>query len=98
MRNKTLSEMYGYQTCTSDEEEGEWNGEIWDASQVEDYMEEVGGRCAVLVDGYIVDVTSYLADHVSCISLLQQNCQFVDRGTACLAAWGSGDIASPLRA
>ena len=41
-----------------------WYGEIWNARQVQEYVEKQG-KCVVMIDDFIVDVTSYLGDHVS---------------------------------
>lgn len=41
-----------------------WNGEVWNAVQVQEYVKKPG-KCVVLIDGFVVDVTSYLGDHVS---------------------------------
>ena len=41
-----------------------WKGEVWNARQVQEYV-EILGKCVVMIDGFIVDVTSYLGDHVS---------------------------------
>ena len=41
-----------------------WKGEVWNARQVQEYVENLGKR-VVMIDGFIVDVTSYLGDHVS---------------------------------
>jgi hypothetical protein len=36
----------------------------WTLEQLEQYIYHNDGRCLVLLDGYIVDVTSYLVEHV----------------------------------
>ena len=41
-----------------------WNGGIWDKGQVQEYAKKVG-KCVVMIDDFVVDVTSYLGDHVS---------------------------------
>ena len=41
-----------------------WNGEVWNTKQVQEYAEKLG-KCVVMIDGFVVDVTSYLGDHVS---------------------------------
>lgn len=40
-----------------------WNGEVWNTGQVQEYVNKLG-KCVVMIDGFIVDVTSYLGDHV----------------------------------
>lgn len=41
-----------------------WYGEVWNTRQVREYVEKPG-KCVVIIDGFVVDVTSYLGDHVS---------------------------------
>jgi stearoyl-CoA desaturase (Delta-9 desaturase) len=41
-----------------------WNGKVWNARQVQEYVGKLG-KCVVMIDGFVVDVTSYLGDHVS---------------------------------
>ena len=41
-----------------------WNGEVWNMGQVQEYIEKLG-KCFVIIDGFVVDVTSYLGEHVS---------------------------------
>jgi stearoyl-CoA desaturase (delta-9 desaturase) len=41
-----------------------WSGEVWNARQVQEYIGNLR-KCVVIVDGFVVDVTSYLGDHVS---------------------------------
>ena len=40
-----------------------WNGEVWNTRQVQEYINKLG-KCVVMIDGFVVDVTSYLGDHV----------------------------------
>lgn len=47
-----------------DVEADTWNGEVWNTGQVKEYVEKLG-KCVVIIDGFVVDVTSYLGDHVS---------------------------------
>jgi stearoyl-CoA desaturase (Delta-9 desaturase) len=46
------------------DDSNEWDGEVWDVGEVEKYSKAKSGRCIVLVDGFVVDVTSYLGEHV----------------------------------
>lgn len=45
------------------ESEG-WNGEVWDAEKLAEYVQARPGRCVVVIDGYAVDVTKYMGEHV----------------------------------
>lgn len=44
-----------------------WNGAVWNTSRVQEYVEKLG-KCVVLIDGFAVDVTSYLGDHVRLVT------------------------------
>ena len=47
---------------TVDEKE-EWTGPTWTEEEMNAYIER-NGACALLMDGYIVDVTKYAKTHV----------------------------------
>lgn len=47
------------------EDDDTWDGEVWTLDQVEDYRKSSPGRCMLLVRGFVVDATAYLAEHVS---------------------------------
>lgn len=49
---------------STDESGDDWPGEIWDMDRLEEYQQDKPGKCVVLLDGFVVDVTSYLGDHV----------------------------------
>lgn len=42
-----------------------WEGERWDNDTLKRYVQERPGRCIILLDGYVVDATSYMGEHVS---------------------------------
>lgn len=44
--------------------ESEWNGEDWDKERLAEFVREKPGRCVVVIDGYAIDVTKYLGEHV----------------------------------
>lgn len=46
------------------EDHEECDGEVWDMKKVEEYVKARAGRCVVLVNGSVVDVTGYLGEHV----------------------------------
>ena len=57
---------------STDESEDEWQGEIWDMDRLEECQQDKPGKCVVLLDGFVLDVTSYLGEHVcgfSCFHL-----------------------------
>ena len=51
-------------SSSEDDEEG-WKGATWDKETLRKYVTEKRNRCVILIDGYVVDVTSYLGEHVS---------------------------------
>ena len=42
----------------------DWTGEVWNEAQLFGYIREVPGRCVMEIDGFVVDATNYLGDHV----------------------------------
>jgi stearoyl-CoA desaturase (Delta-9 desaturase) len=52
-----------------EEEDHKIGKEKWSLQQVQDYKMRNPGCCLLLIDGLVVDVTSYLGEHVggSCI-------------------------------
>ena len=60
----TDGQVVGSDSTTGSEEECEdWQGPVWTAGQLAEYA--CGkGRCVLLLDGYAVDATEYLAEHV----------------------------------
>lgn len=65
MRQKT------HDTSSSvDDGLSKWTGDSWNLSQVEEYVRNKPGRCVVLLDGFVVDVSNYLSEHVGAASIL----------------------------
>lgn len=64
MRQKQMGHV---SQTSSEEEEDEWRGEVWEATDIDKYLSESGStaRCIVMLRGFIVDVTPYLREHVS---------------------------------
>ena len=58
-------------------ESEEWSGEIWDKERLAEFVRGTPGRCVVVIDGYAVDVTKYLGEHVRFPSS-SMHCQFID--------------------
>lgn len=48
----------------------EWVGETWTIDQVTEYAVKHERRCILVVNGYAVDVTPYLGEHVSSVELV----------------------------
>jgi stearoyl-CoA desaturase (delta-9 desaturase) len=45
-------------------EDNSWAGEVWNLNQVKEFAQTEPGNCIVLIDGFAVDVTVYLGEHV----------------------------------
>ncbi|TEB38788.1 hypothetical protein FA13DRAFT_1724731 [Coprinellus micaceus] len=61
-----MHEKHQYGTLSespTDESEDDWQGEIWDMDRLEKYQQGKPGKCIVLLDEFVLDVTSYLGDH-----------------------------------
>ena len=63
MRHKS---HHGSNTYDKEQDENGWQGETWGIEKVEEFVTEKKGRCVILLDGFVVDVTGYLGDHVRC--------------------------------
>lgn len=48
----------------------EWVGETWSIDQVTEYAVKHEQYCILVVNGYAVDVTSYLGEHVRSVQLV----------------------------
>ncbi|KAJ8496691.1 hypothetical protein ONZ51_g948 [Trametes cubensis] len=68
----TDGQVVGSDSTTGSEEECEdWQGQVWTVEQLAEYA--CGkGRCVLLLDGYAVDATEYLAEHPGGASLLRR--------------------------
>ncbi|KAI0652509.1 hypothetical protein C8Q79DRAFT_103901 [Trametes meyenii] len=76
----------------SEEEEDAWDGATWTTEQLAEYV-GAGRRCVLLLDGYAVDATEYLAEHPGGAALLRRyavgsgEAQKLEGGVACDADW-----------
>lgn len=50
-----------------------WECKTWNMDQIRMFAAEKTGRCVVLIDGYAVDVTSYLGEHVRAFKSILEN-------------------------
>lgn len=72
------SEHFSISPSSSEDDEEVWAGELWDVDHLRSYIAEKRSRCVVLIDGYAIDVTNYLGEHVSSLlSPLQINNDFI---------------------
>lgn len=55
--------------------------QVWDIKELHEYVNSKAGRCVVLLDGYAVDVTSYLKEHPGGASFLRNYSVRVDNDT-----------------
>ncbi|PPQ73382.1 hypothetical protein CVT26_015485 [Gymnopilus dilepis] len=54
------------------EEDETWEGEVWNMTQVEEYVRGKSGRCVLLIHGFAVDGTEYLGEHPGGASILRK--------------------------
>ncbi|PPQ78943.1 hypothetical protein CVT25_002394 [Psilocybe cyanescens] len=54
-------------------EDNSWDGETWNILQVVEFAKAKTGRCIVLIDGFAVDVTSYLGEHPGGSKILREH-------------------------
>lgn len=50
------------------------DGPMWDMDQVLKYMEDIGTKaapCLMIVDGFVIDATSYMKEHVRCFAFVR---------------------------
>lgn len=59
------SEHSSISPSSSEDDEEVWAGEVWDVDHLRKYVADKKSRCLVLIDGYAIDVTNYLGEHVS---------------------------------
>ena len=52
-----------------EDEESEWEGPVWNEDDLRKYVNAKPGRCVVILDGYVIDVTRYLGEHVGILLL-----------------------------
>ena len=45
-------------------EDNSWAGKVWNLNQVKEFVQTKPGNCIILIDGFAVDVTMYLGEHV----------------------------------
>ena len=77
---------------TVDEKE-EWTGPTWTEEEMNAYIER-NGACALLMDGYIVDVTKYAKTHVRFRVLPKCPSRTCALTGELLVAWRRGPVAS----
>jgi len=54
--------------CPSDTKT--WGGNVWNLEELDKYIQASPGKSVILIEGFAVDATSYLAEHVRhCLSL-----------------------------
>lgn len=51
-----------YGVCPSNTET--WEGQVWNLEELKRYIRALPGQSVVIIDGYAVDATPYLAEHV----------------------------------
>lgn len=49
---------------SADETEDEWQGLVWGANELSEFKRDKPSSCLIILDGFVVDVTPYLREHV----------------------------------
>lgn len=49
---------------SADETEDEWQGPVWGANELSESKRDEPSSCLIILDGFVVDVTPYLREHV----------------------------------
>ncbi|KAL0951591.1 hypothetical protein HGRIS_008272 [Hohenbuehelia grisea] len=68
----------------------DWHGDTWDRQQLAEYLSMKPGSCILLIDGYAVNATFYLAEHPGGASILRRYSLSVgndDKVEASEASW-----------
>lgn len=67
MRSKSHVTHHDGSSENTGEGEAAWSGPVWDMDQVMEYAENMGTKtapCLMVVDGFVIDATSYMKEHV----------------------------------
>ncbi|KAF4604906.1 hypothetical protein EYR40_003689 [Pleurotus pulmonarius] len=81
------------------QDEEEWDGETWTLDEVREYAAKHEKRCILVVNGFAVDVTSYLGEHPGGASLLRKYAATNDSNQVHDASWAfSGGLNNHSRA
>ncbi|KAJ6609376.1 hypothetical protein B0H10DRAFT_1813934 [Mycena sp. CBHHK59/15] len=54
------------------EEDTPWEGQSWNLTQAREYVQSKPGSCLVVIDGYFVEVTTYLGEHPGGANILRK--------------------------
>lgn len=84
MRQKAL----GRETTTVADEP--WSGKEWAIEETQAYVASSPARCLIVIDGFVVEVTEYLKEHVSrvteCAHTLNLTCRESREAQSCSEA------------
>jgi stearoyl-CoA desaturase (Delta-9 desaturase) len=61
MQHKEIGTM----VVEKDSAESVWDGPRWTKQDLEEYVQQYPSRCVLYIENFVVDVTSYLGEHVS---------------------------------
>lgn len=59
MHGKT---MVGF---SEEEQDSDWTGQQWTTREVIDFVASHPRKCMMIIDGFVLDVTNYMKEHVS---------------------------------
>lgn len=67
-----------YSSSSEDDEREDWTGPTWGEDELEIFVKAKPGRCVVIIDGFAIDVTGYLGEHVRIYPIRAPCRTFVD--------------------
>ncbi|KAL1739712.1 hypothetical protein HDZ31DRAFT_48930 [Schizophyllum fasciatum] len=70
---------------SSEDEDELWDGPVWDTAELKERAAQ--GSCLLVIDGYIVDATSYLGEHPGGASILRKYACSPRQDTMIDATW-----------
>ncbi|CCL98134.1 uncharacterized protein FIBRA_00128 [Fibroporia radiculosa] len=72
MLHKVSAEEY-VDSSKGEKSTDDWEGDRWTFAEVKSHVEaaRLSGRCILIIDGYVIDATSYLGEHPGGSSLLR---------------------------
>ncbi|KAF9486465.1 hypothetical protein BDN70DRAFT_870009 [Pholiota conissans] len=62
IRYMQMKEALDFVKAETDNNEA-WDGEVWDFERVREFSQEKPSCCLILIDGFVVDASSYLGEH-----------------------------------
>lgn len=85
-----LKTQHPHLASSLDNDTETWEGDIWNQSQLSEYISAKPGSCVIQIDGFAVDATKYLVEHPGGASLLRKYSTFPEKDKCLDASWAFG--------